>query len=348
MNAPTETLAQTTDNVASAMLRSDRFRQDREADWHRLDAILTKMEKGRLRRLSDEELIEMPVLYRTAASSLSVARETSLDAATSAYLESLVQRAWFQIYGPRQSLSAWLRGFFGGQWSRAIRAMWLDLCIALAVMVVGTLTGWLLCAQDQEWYYRLVPAGLAGERGPDATREMLAETIFTRQEDGLGAFAAYLFSNNAGVSIFAFALGFAFGVPSLMLLLYNTASLGAMLWLFYSKGLGLDFVAWLSVHGTTELGAILIAGAAGLHIGRKMAFPGTRTVLAAARDAGQRTAAVMVGVVLMLILAALLEGFVRQLLTDTGGRLIIGSSLGMLWIAYFALAGSRQQHRAPA
>ena len=70
-------------------------------------AIVTRMEKGRIGRLSDQDLIDLPVLYRTVASSLSIARETSLDAATLAYLESLAQRAWFLVYGPRTGLWAW-------------------------------------------------------------------------------------------------------------------------------------------------------------------------------------------------------------------------------------------------
>ena len=63
--------------IKAAALRSDRFRLEREADWMRLEAIVTQMEKGRLRKLSDEDVLALPVLYRTVASSLSIARETS-------------------------------------------------------------------------------------------------------------------------------------------------------------------------------------------------------------------------------------------------------------------------------
>ena len=63
--------------IEAAALRSDRFRQEREGDWQRLEAIVIRMEGGRLRKLSDEDVLALPVLYRTVASSLSVARETS-------------------------------------------------------------------------------------------------------------------------------------------------------------------------------------------------------------------------------------------------------------------------------
>ncbi|MCZ8019119.1 stage II sporulation protein M [Novosphingobium sp.] len=322
--------------IEAAALRSDRFRQAREPDWQRLDAIVTAMEKGRLRRLSDEDVLALPVLYRTAASSLSVARETSLDANTLAYLEALVRRAWFQVYGPRLGLWGWLRQFFGGGWSAAVRGIWPELLVALALMVAGTLVGWLLVASDPDWYHALVP--FADERMPGARAEVLRGTIYGNTgQDGMSVFAASLFSNNAGVAILCFALGFAFGVPPLLLLVHNTAGLGAMLWLFFEAGLGWDFVGWLAIHGTTELLAILLAGGAGLHVGRSMAFPGNRAVLVAAAEAGERAAVVMAGVVLMMVVAAILEGFGRQLIDHAAGRYGVGGTMLAFWLAYFFL-----------
>ena len=223
-----------------------------------------------------------------------------------------------------------------------MRALWLDVCIALAVCIAGALAGWLLVESDDDWYYALVPGGFGEARQPGASREALAATLEAQESaEGLAVFATYLFSNNTGVAIMAFALGFAFGVPTLLLLVHNLAVLGAMVWLFAGAGLGVDFAAWLSVHGTTELFAIVLAGAAGLHIGRAMAFPAARSVLAAAQDAGRRAATVMAGVVLMLVCAGLLEGFVRELVEPTPARFAVGGGMLALWLGYFLLAGRR-------
>jgi uncharacterized membrane protein SpoIIM required for sporulation len=334
--------------IEAAALRSDRFRLEREGDWKRLEAIVARMEKGRLRKLSDEDVLALPVLYRTVASSLSIARETSLDAATLAYLEALVQRAWFVVYGPRASLVSWLRRFLGGGWSAAVRAIGFDVLLAFTVMVAGTVVGWLLVSGDAEWYHALVPGQFADARLPGASREVLHKTLFDDQtQQPLAAFAAALFGNNAQVAILSFALGFAFGVPSLMLIVHNCAVLGAMLWLYAKAGLTLDFAAWIAIHGTTELFAILLSGAAGLHIGRAMAFPGERSILEAAAEAGRRASQVMVGVVLMLVVAAMLEGFGRQLINDTPGRLGVGGFMLLFWLTYF-FAFRRGGDRAPA
>ena len=335
--------------IEAAALRSDRFRQQREPDWQRLESIVAALEKGRMRRVSDADLLALPVLYRTVASSLSVARETSLDAATLAYLEALVQRAWFQVYGPRVSLWGWLRRWLGGEWSRAVRELAPEIAVAFVLMAAGTVIGWQLVAHDPDWYYALVPSDFTDARVPGASRAALLETLGGAQGHGdmLATFAAYLFSHNAGIAIVCFALGFAFGVPPLLLLIQNTATLGAMLWLFHGQGLTVEFVGWLSIHGTTELSAILLAGAAGLHVGRSMAFPGTRSVLAAAAAAGQRAATVMAGVVLMLVVAGMLEGIGRQVITSTPARFGLGWTVFALWWGYFALAGRGRKVRLP-
>jgi hypothetical protein len=58
-------------------------------------------------------------------------------------------------------------------------------------------------------------------------------------------------------------------------------------------------------------------------------------VLDAAAEAGRRGAQVMAGVVIMLVVAAVLEGFARQLVDNTPGRFAIGGFMLAAWCAYF-------------
>ncbi len=57
-------------DIESAALRSDRFRLEREGEWRRLEDIIKRMEGGGLKRIADNDLLALPTLYRTAASSL--------------------------------------------------------------------------------------------------------------------------------------------------------------------------------------------------------------------------------------------------------------------------------------
>ena len=50
----------------------------------------------------------------------------------------------------------------------------------------------------------------------------------------------------------------------------------------------------------------------------------------------------MIGVVIMLLVAGLLEGFARQLITDDFARYAIAAVMFAFWVAYFALGGRRR------
>ena len=321
---------------------TSRFRDEREADWIAFDLLLTKLEKRGAKALTSEELLELPILYRATLSSLSIARATSLDKALLDHLEALSIRGYFLVYGVRETRWSRTRRFFLYDWPAAVRAVWKETVIIALIITLGALTSWSLVAHNPEWYFNFVPEGLSGGRDPRASVEFLQSTIGHgkaaaggEEESALHMFAAFLFTHNSGVSIMSFALGFAFGVPTMMLEYYQGISLGAMLAVFTGKGLGVDFGGWLFIHGTTELFAAALSGAAGLRIGTAVVFPGARGRLEAASDAGRTAGKVMVGVILMLLVAGLLEGFGRQLITDTLFRYGIGTLMLLFWLAYY-------------
>jgi len=321
---------------------TSRFREEREADWIAFDLLLTKLEKRGAKALTSEELLELPILYRATLSSLSIARATSLDKALLDHLEALSIRGYFLVYGVRETRWSRTRRFFLYDWPAAVRAVWKETIIIALVIILGALTSYSLVAHNPEWYFNFVDEGMSGGRDPRATVEFLQSTIghgkaaaADKEEDALHIFAAFLFTHNSGVSIMSFALGFAFGVPTMMLEYYQGISLGAMVAVFAGKGLGFDFGGWLFIHGTTELFAAALSGAAGLRIGTAVVFPGARGRLEAASIAGRTAGKVMVGVILMLLVAGLLEGFGRQLITDTLLRYGIGTLMLLFWLAYY-------------
>lgn len=319
----------------SGGLRSQRFRAEREAGWQRLEALIATLERGSLRRLSDADLIAIPALYRATLSALSVARATSLDANLVEYLEDLSTRAYFLVYGMRTGLGRRLASFFAIDWPQAARALWRETLAAWALLVGGALLAAVLVGGDADWFYAFVPTGLAGGRNPAATTEALRRTLYDGGADQSHClFAAFLFTHNAQVAIGAFALGFAFCLPTALLLAYSGATLGAFAALFAGRGLGAGLGGWLSVHGVTELTAVALAGAAGFRIGTAAAAPGQDSRMAAVGAAGRQAATLMAGVFVMLLCAGLLEGIVRQVVTGDAGRYAIAGLTAAFWYAY--------------
>jgi uncharacterized membrane protein SpoIIM required for sporulation len=319
------------------LVNATRFRQAHSTDWERLEHIVTRMEKRSIRSLEDDDLLALPALYRTTLSSLSVARDTSLDRALITYLERLCTRAYFQIYGVQTPAWRQLTGFFARGWPNAVRSLWRETLFCVALTVGAAMLAYLLIRSDPSWFYSIIPEGLAEGRDPSASAQFLRSTLYDKSHngDGLTVFATFLFTHNAQIAIFSFALGFAFAVPSALLILYNGLTLGALYAVFAAKGLGLNLAGWLMIHGTTEIFAICISGAAGIRIGMAIAFPGRASRSDAAVQAGRTSATAMAGTVIMLGVAGLLEGIGRQMITNDGLRMLIGSTVLVAWLAYF-------------
>jgi uncharacterized membrane protein SpoIIM required for sporulation len=325
-----------------ALVNATRFRAAHEADWMRLDALIKRMEKRSIRALSDEDILALPLLYRTTLSSLSVARDTSLDRSLILYLEQLCTRAYFQIYGVQTSAWRQLLHFFVRGWPEAVQAIWRETLVCVLLTIGSAILAFLLVRSDPSWFFGIIPEALAGGRDPSASAEKLRATLYDKHDDMLATFATYLFTHNSQIAIFSFALGFAFCVPTVLLIAYNGLMLGAFLAVFASKGLLWNAAGWLSIHGTTELFAINISGAAGLRIGTAIAFPGRDSRTEAAVKAGRSAAIAMAGAVVMLAVAGLLEGIGRQTITDDTTRYLIGGAMLAAWLLYFYLPRRRE------
>ncbi len=314
------------------------FRRQHEADWNELEDLLRRTERRSVRALSVEELMRLPVLYRATLSSLAIARETSLDKALIDYLDALATRAYFLVYGVRTRAREGIANFFRQDWPEAVSGLWRETLVSFLLLVIGIVAGYLLVQADPGWYGSFIDPSLAQGRGPESSAKMLRDVIYGKEQNEggtLSIFATFLFTHNTQVSIWCFALGFAFGVPTAFLILQNGAMAGALVQLYASKGLGLNMVGWLMIHGTTELFAIILAGAAGFRIGLAAAFPGDLGRMAAATKAGRNAATVMIGVMIMLLFAGILEGFARQLITNDIARYAIGTVMLMFWLGYF-------------
>jgi uncharacterized membrane protein SpoIIM required for sporulation len=330
-------------DIAPIRVNASRFRAAYEADWAELDRIVTRIERKSVRALDEEALLALPVLYRSALSSLSVARETSLDRALVRYLEQLCTRAYFQIYGvPGDSLRQ-IGAFFLRGWPAAVQALWRETLAAFLLTLVGTITGYSLVRNDPSWFYGIIPTALAEGRDPSATAASLRKVLYSGGDGHpLATLATALFTHNAQIALFAFALGFAFGVPTALLLLYNGLMLGAFVAIYSAAGLSTGFGGWVLIHGTTELFAIILAGAAGFRIGNAVAFPGRLSRTDSAVTAGRSSGLAMAGVVLMLLIAGLIEGVGRQTILIDWQRYAVAGTMLLAWLSYFYLPRGRR------
>ncbi|MGE0551102.1 MAG: stage II sporulation protein M [Kofleriaceae bacterium] len=333
--------------LSPRQMRSVEFRKEREASWRELEALIAAADKSGVRSLSAEQLARLPHLYRATLSSLSVARSISLDAALTEYLESLVGRAYFVVYGTRQHLVTQIWEFFRWKWPATVRQSKWHFAIALLVMAAASVAAFRLTSSDMDYYY-VFTGDMAQGRTPESSTAELRDGLYDTEHHagGLATFAASLFSHNSRVGILAFATGFVAGLPTLFLLFYNGLVLGAFAALYHARGLGVDLWGWLLPHGVTELAAVLMCGAAGFQLAHGLVFPGGKTRMDSLRDHGRSAAVIVIGAVIMLFVAGLIEGIFRQTVTSVPIRYTVAGTTAAWWLFYFGFVGRHRDRQA--
>ncbi len=325
-------------------LKSVEFRNERQEDWAELEHLISEAEKHGLGGMKARDVARLPVFYRAALSSLSVARAISLDANLLQYLENLCNRAFIRMYGVRHHLGEVFIGFITRRFPGEVRRFkWLML-ISLLAFSLGMAVGYVQVIQDADNYYLLVSNALADGRNPGASTEDLRAFLYDEDSSigsALSLFASFLFTHNTQVGILCFALGFALGLPVFYLLFTNGLMLGAMGALYHQRGLSLEFWGWILPHGITEIGAIILCGGAGFALAQALVFPGRSSRLENLATAGKRAGLITLGCVLLFAVAGLIEGFFRQMVHSDMIRYTVAGFSLVMWGLYFTLAGDK-------
>ena len=181
------------------LIRSTRFRQEREADWRRLETVVDRAEREGVAALDFDSALQLAELYRQAVTSLSVAREISLDKSLLDYLECLCCRAYLAVYAPQETLRGLVWRLFSAGAPQAVRRSGLALGHAVLALVLGIAVGYRLFVADPTWYNTFVPGEIAADRGIASSRGELHAALNGTDDAAMGtlsAFAVYLFSRS--------------------------------------------------------------------------------------------------------------------------------------------------------
>ena len=306
-------------------------------DWEELETLVKKARKS-IRRMTPEELIRLDVLYRRTTIHLSQVATRTTDVGLRSYLNGLAAAAHSLIYSPPKS-SLWkgALGFIVDGFARLIARCWRYHAVSAVLMMGGGLLAYFASMSDPLAAYALLPPG--DIRLPGSTREQLLEVLRSGRDTGSGGkflFASFLFSHNLKVGILAMGMGVLAAVPTIMLMIYNGMILGSFTAIHHKAGIYSEFWAWILPHGITELGAIILCGGVGLLLGKAVVSPGVTTRTEGLRQAGIDAGLTCVGVAGMLVLAAIIESYLRQSHLSTTARLTFATATGIFWILFIA------------
>lgn len=306
----------------------DAFAAVHERQWDRLAELTAQ------RRLSGPEADELVALYQAVAGDLSQLRTHAPDPDLIGRLSTLLGAARARIAGTHELRASDVVRFFVLTLPAAFyRVRW---------WTVGVMTLFVAVAVASGWWIATTPAALAS-LGSEEELERYAQEAFAAYYSDFPApdFAAQVWTNNAWIAAQAIGLGIT-GIYPAYVLVANAVSVGgagAIMAVYGDLGV---FFGLILPHGLMELTAVFVAGGTGLKLFWAWVAPGRRTRARALAEEGRSLVVVALGLVLVLGVSGLVEGFVTPSeVLPPWAKLAVGAAVLAGYWAYTLVLGRR-------
>ncbi len=322
---------------ANAESAVERFLGERRERWAELSRLLDSA--PRLAKLPPKQITEVTALYREVCTDRMRAEHIGCPPDVTAHLDHLVARAHNALYSSRRySLRQALR-FVAFEFPRALRANWGPFLWANVLFWLPFAIGLVGALRSEKFAISVLPAELLDSMA-EAYAKGFAEGRSGHQDAAMAGFYVY---NNVGIAFRCFATGILFGAGSLFFLVYNGVVTGCVMGHVIRTGGGLNILTFVAGHSPLELTAIVISGAAGLQMGRALIVTNGLTRLGSLTEQRRPLSAQIVGAAVMLLGAALIEGFWSPSALPPGVKWTFGAVLLVLVVSYLTFAGREPQ-----
>ncbi|SDD56880.1 stage II sporulation protein M [Niabella drilacis] len=251
---------------------------------------------------------------------------------TTGYLNKQASDMYLSIYQNRKEESGRLSYFWKYELPLVIRKHHKTILFALIVFVTFFLLAFFIAARDHE-----IANSFFGDNYVQKTMENIADgNPFGIYETGNPVLSWLgIMINNIRVAFLFFISGIFCGIPTMYKLAETGAMVGVFDQLFASKGFGLQFWMVVFVHGTLEITAIILAGAAGFILGKSFLFPGTRKRMEAFRDGARDGVKIMIGILPAFIIAAFFEGLFTRLYNNVSWFTTFLTTASVLFVIWY-------------
>ncbi len=248
-------------------------------------------------------------LYVKITDDLSYSRTFYPNRSVRVYLNNLAQQIFHTIYQTKQNKSSRFFTFWAEELPHLVYKSRKEFRLATIIFVASFLIGAISSAMDIEF-----PRTILGDDYVDMTIENIesGDPMAVYKSKGAMGMSIGIAMNNIFVAFLTFVLGALFMVGTIGLLISNGVMVGAFQYFFVEKGVFWESFLTIWTHGTLEIASIIIAGAAGLTMGKGLVFPGTFSRAKAFQISARRGLKIMIGITPIFILAAFIEGFMTR------------------------------------
>jgi uncharacterized membrane protein SpoIIM required for sporulation len=327
----------------------ERFIDEEKKYWTELETILDKLDRDPLKKMNLSEIKRFHYLYQRTSSDLARVIGFSAETEIRRYLESLVGHAYAEVHELREkphrfSPLHWFFHVFPQTFRQHMRAF----VLALLITAFGFAIGGIAVSIDTEAKRIILPfSHLQIDPSKRVAYEEKAGATKDRLKGKKATFSAFLMTHNTRVSLFTFAMGFTWGIGTIILLFYNGIILGAIALDFVHAGQSTFLLGWLLPHGAIEIPAILLAGQAGFILAGALIGWGRRISLKKRlRTVAPELVTLLYGLAVMLICAGIVEAFFSQYhepVIPYDAKIIFGVLELIALILFFGFSGKSKE-----
>jgi len=281
-------------------MKQNQFVQQSQKRWQKFEQLTTNP--------TDDMPADFSVLYRQICNDLATARTRHYSPVLIAKLNHFVSLGQSVLYqGEGIKITSLLRlfkqTFFQSLFENRYY-LWLSFGAFYGLALLAYF--WVKVDPDAVYYF----LDVGSIKNIEKMYDPAGSVQMTERDSGstILMFGVYIY-NNIGIAFQMFGGGALFGIGAILPLLFNSFYFGAISAHIVNIGYESTFFSFVVTHGSFELTAITIAGAAGAKIGFSLLMPKEYSRAYAIKTAGSSVLPLIVGAFIMLVIAAVIEAF---------------------------------------
>lgn len=293
-------------------MKQEQFVTRYQHEWQQFEQWLQRRGEvaGRKRGLAPDPTLpaddSIPQRYRRLCQQYALSRRRGYSPQLVERLQQLMQRGHNLLY--RTPAPRWQRAveFLFADFPQTVRSQGTAMWVACALFVLPLVGIFVLLQYKPDLIHMLL----------DPRQIAQMEKMYDPAADHLGrdsgtdwAMFGHYIMNNISIGLRTFASGLLAGIGTILVLVFNGVTIGAVAGHLQNAGFGGPFWSFVVGHAPFELTAIVIAGGAGLQLGLRLLAPGRKRRIDALVEGGIIGARLCLGVAFMLLVAAFIEAF---------------------------------------
>lgn len=281
-------------------MRETNFINQNKEKWDEFEQMLQR---------KDSNPDKVSELFVQVTDDLSYSRTFYPNRSVRVYLNTIAQGIFLSLYKNKKGKRSRLVDFWTDELPRIMFEGRWALLLSFTVFILFMGVGMLSSIYDPEFPSFIMGPGYMSMTEANIEKGDPMGVYKSEAEDLM--FLSITF-NNIIVSLNTFIMGVLASIGTIFILIRNAIMIGAFQQYFINQGLFTEMFFTVWVHGTIEISAIILAGAAGIIFGSGLIIPGTYSRGQAFIQSARKGLKIIVGILPLFIIAGFIESFITR------------------------------------